>query len=104
MFCNIRTTTDKKEIAYKLSKKLLENNYSPCIQIMNSIESQYLWKGKIRSTQEYRIDIKTLENLSEKVIMLIESIHNYEIPEIIKQSISVKNNKYKEWFLENTKK
>ena len=104
MFCNITTTTNEKKIVDKLSKELLENNYSPCIQVTNSLESRYFWEGKIQSTQEYKIDIKTLESLSEKVVMLIKSIHNYEIPEIIKQPISIENKDYEEWVLLNTKK
>ena len=104
MFCNITTTTNKKHIVDKLSKILLEKNYSPCIQVTNPVESQYFWKGEIQSTREYKVDIKTLDSLSEKVILLIKSIHNYKVPEIIKTPITIKNKDYEEWMIENTKK
>ena len=104
MFCSITTTTNKKEILDRLSEELLEKNYSPCIQITNPVESRYLWDGKIEFSKEYKIDIKTLDSLSEKVVMLIKSIHNYEVPEIIKQSIIIENKDYEDWALQNIKK
>ena len=104
MFCNITTSTDQKKIAKKISRELLEKKYSPCVQITSPVESQYIWDGKIKSTEEYKIDIKTLNDLSEKVMILIKSIHNYEVPEIIKNPITIENKGYKNWVLENTKK
>ena len=104
MFCNITTTTNKKQIADKLSEELLKNNYSPCIQVVNPVESQYLWNGKVKSSQEYKIDIKTLDVLVDKVVLMIKTIHNYKVPEIIKTPITIKNKDYEEWMIENTKK
>ena len=51
-------------IADKLSKKLLENNYSPCIQITGPVESQYIWDGKIKSIEEYNKKIKITLTIS----------------------------------------
>ncbi len=99
MFCKIITTTDKKHIPEKLSNELLKNNYSPCIQITNPIESKYYWDGQIKSIEEYKIDIKTLNNLSDKVISLIKKIHNYKTPQIITQQLEIKDKEYKEWIL-----
>ena len=104
MFCKITTTTDKKDIVDKLSKTLLEKKYSPCIQVTNPIKSQYFWDGKINSASEYRIDIKTLESLSNQVITLIKSLHNYKVPEITSSLITIKNKEYEKWLLENTKR
>ena len=75
MFWNITTTTNKKQIVDKLSKELLKNNYSPCIQVTNSVESQYLWNGKVKSSQEYKIDIKNLDILVDKIVLMIKAIH-----------------------------
>ena len=104
MFCKITTTTDKKEVVNKISKHLLEKKYSPCIQITEPIESKYIWDGKIKSTKEYKLDIKTLETLSDEIIRLIKSIHNYKVPEIIKHSITIENKEYEEWAINNIKK
>ena len=48
--------------------------------------------------------IKTLDSLVDKVVLLIKSIHNYKIPEIIKKPISIENKDYEEWMLLNIKK
>ena len=104
MFCKITTTTDQKDIAEKLSTQILDLNYSPCIQISDPVLSQYIWDGEKSVSKEYKIDIKTLDALSERVVSLIKSIHNYDIPEIIKTSISIENEDYKNWMLSNIKK
>ncbi|MBI44781.1 MAG: divalent-cation tolerance protein CutA [Candidatus Marinimicrobia bacterium] len=104
MFCKITTTTDKKDIAEKLSTQILESNCSPCVQISDSVLSYYIWNGEKSVSKEYKVDIKTLDSLSERVTSLIKSIHNYDTPEIIKTSISIENKDYKNWMLSNIEK
>ena len=104
MFCNIITTTNKKKILEEVSKELLSKGYSSCIQITGPLESRYFWDGVIKTTKEYKLTIKTLDALAEKVVILIKSIHNYEVPEIIKQPIVIENKDYEKWMLTNIKK
>jgi len=101
MYCKITTTTDSKLIAEKISKKIINLKYSPCIQINNGITSVYTWEKKINKISEYKIDIKTIDKYSKDIINIIKSIHNYEIPEIIKSKIDLENKDYEEWFLKN---
>ena len=104
MYCKITTTTNNKEIAEKISKKIIELKYSPCIQINNNINSIYTWNNKIEKSIEYELIIKTIDKHSIEVINIIQSLHNYKIPEIAKFHISLENKTYEKWFLENVKK
>jgi len=102
MYYKIITTTDNKKIANKISKKIIELKYSPCVQI-NSIDSIYRWEENIKKSKEYNLTIKTIDKNVKKVVNIIESLHNYNIPEIITSNISIENSDYKKWFLENSK-
>ena len=103
MYYTITTTTDNKEIADKISKKIVELEYSPCVQIINNVHSVYRWNNKIEKSLEYKLSIKTTDKYTKEIIKIIHSLHNYEIPEIIKSNISLENPDYQKWFLENIK-
>ena len=99
MFCTIVTTTNNKTVAKDLSKYILDKKISPCVQMYN-ITSSFMWDDKITSELEYKIEIKTIEANENKVIRAIEKFHNYDIPEIVKIPLDIKNESYKSWFLE----
>ena len=103
MYYNITTTTDNKEIADEISKKIIELKYSPCVQIINNVHSIYRWNNKIKESSEYKLSIKTIDKYTKEIIKIIRSLHNYEIPEIIKSNIFLENPDYQKWFLENIK-
>ena len=98
----IITTTDSKIVVNNITKKLLENNYSPCIQVIPKILSTYKWKNKIVKSDEILILIKTNHNNLNKCKEIILYYHNYEIPEIISGDYDILNKEYKEWFLDNS--
>ena len=50
MYYEIITTTDNKEVADKISKKIIESEYSPCVQIINNMHSVYRWNNKIEES------------------------------------------------------
>ena len=94
----IETTTDDEIVAKSISNELLNNNLSSCVQIINNINSNYIWKNKQVSSNEILIRIKTSFKLCEKVIELIKKLHNYDIPELISYNFNINSNKYKQWF------
>ena len=50
MYSIIETTTDDIEIAKSISNKLISENLSPCIQIVENIHSLFVWNGKVNDT------------------------------------------------------
>ena len=104
MFCTIITTTNDKTVVENLSKYILKNNLSPCVQVYSNVKSQFIWKNNISNEYEYKIEIKTIESYEKKIIDIIEKIHNYKVPEIVKLSLEIKNERYKKWFLSSINK
>ena len=74
MYYEITTTTDNKEIAGKISKKIIELKYSPCVQISNNIHSLYRWNNKIEKSIEYKLVIKTISKHTKEIIKIIQVI------------------------------
>tara|TARA_Y100000994_G_scaffold228410_1_gene212662 strand:+ start:326 stop:634 length:309 start_codon:yes stop_codon:yes gene_type:complete len=102
MYIKIETTAKDKNNAREISKKIVDSQYSPCVQI-NKIHSLYLWNG-IKESKEYKIVIKTTENHFKEIIGIIKSISDYDVPEIIKSKFSIDEKDYENWFLKNIKK
>ena len=94
-----RTTTDDKEIAENICFNMLSKGYSPCASYMK-IKSNYKWNEKNICSNEYQIEIKTINKYSDAVVKLIKKLNNYEIPQIISNNITLHNEEYKKWYLE----
>jgi len=94
----ILTTISNLEEAKSLSRKMVENDLSPCIQLIPQITSIYKWKEKIYDESETLVLIKVLKNNELKVKQFIEENHSYKIPEIISINANILNENYSKWF------
>ena len=101
MFNIIETTTNDIKIANLISKTLLNNQLSPCVQIIKNVNSSYIWKNKVISDSEVIIRIKSNSNNFDKITNLINRLHNYDNPELIYYKFNFLTNEYKDWFTEN---
>ena len=101
MFRIIETTTDQLMVAEKISQSIISSKLAPCIQIIDSVKSNYIWKDTIESSNEYIIKIKTVENHINKISSIIKEESNYDVPEIISYDFMIEDEGYEKWFNEN---
>jgi periplasmic divalent cation tolerance protein len=96
LYCIIISTTSTQEEADKIAAVLLENRVASCVQ-MSQIISQYHWKGRIESSKEIKLLIKTKDSLYPRVESLIKENHSYEVPQIVKIPINTGLPEYLDW-------
>lgn len=96
----VHTTLPTQEEAFRLSESLLASHRCACIHIV-PIESLYMWKGEIHRDKEFRLEIKTLDSLYAELCDTIRRNHPYDVPEIVKISLSDADDTYEAW-VENT--
>lgn len=101
-FCTILTTCETRINAVKIAKHLIKNKLCACVNIIDSIQSFYMWEDKLQESGEFLLIIKTQKILFEKVKNAILSIHEYKIPEIISLDIEKGHQDYLNWVLNNT--
>ncbi len=89
------TTEKDKGTADRLAKILLNEKLAGCISHFE-VNSSYLWHGSIEESKEVKMIIKTRQGNLRKLISRIESMHSYEVPELIYFS-AVTSEKYLEW-------
>jgi len=100
-FIQVMVTTETPEQARALARRLVEEKLAACVQILDSVESTYRWKGKVENARECLCLIKTRENLFGKVEAAIKALHSYETPEIIAVPVWDGSKEYLQWLDES---
>ena len=97
MYSIVYITTSGVIESKAIAKKLLENKLATCINIIPSIESMYLWNGKIEEDSESIMVVKTKSLLVEELIKMVENIHSYETPCILEITLNNGSTNYLKW-------
>ncbi|MCF7877315.1 MAG: divalent-cation tolerance protein CutA [Candidatus Omnitrophica bacterium] len=92
--------TAPKKDAKKVAKKLLNKHLCGCVNIIDSVESLFLWHGKIDREKESLLIVKTVDSLFGKLEEEILRIHPYDVPEIISFKLNNVSKPYAGWFKE----
>jgi periplasmic divalent cation tolerance protein len=96
-YIQVFTTTDTKENARQIAKKVVEKNLAACAQIIGPILSIFWWKNNINEEEEWLIIIKSKKNLYDDLEHAIMKVHKYEIPEILAVPVLAGAKSYLEW-------
>ncbi len=100
----IQTTTDSIKIAESISELLVNNNASPCVQIISNVKSVYQWKDKVEHSNEILLLIKIIPEKIQQCKDIILKHHNYDVPELIVLDGEIIKDDYASWFNENCRK
>ena len=96
-FIQVITTTDQKEDAERIARRLVETRLAACVQIMGPVTSIYRWKGKIETAGEWLCLIKSRQENYGAIERTIRSLHPYEIPEIMAVPVMAGSRDYLDW-------
>jgi periplasmic divalent cation tolerance protein len=99
--CLVLCTCPDQTTARKLADKLVEKQLAACVNIISGLESIYRWQGNIEHDQELLLLIKTRQQAVEQVSREIQTLHPYELPEIIAVPIVAGLNSYLQWIENN---
>lgn len=99
--CMITTTTDTKENADIITEALLKKHLVACVQFID-IESSYSWQGKVVTSKELQLQMKTKTSFFHQIKDEIEKLHTYDVPEIVMVPLLDANVSYLKWINEET--
>jgi periplasmic divalent cation tolerance protein len=103
-YIQVLMTVETRDDAEKIANALLDKRLAGCVQTIGPIISQYWWKGKKESSEEWLCLIKTRRTLYEELEQTIKQLHKYEVPEIIALPIVAGSYDYLEWLRKELKK
>ena len=90
------TAPNRKE-AEQIAKKLLDKKLIACANVINNVNSYFVWKNKVQNSKEIIICGKTTSKNQTKIIKAVKSIHSYEVPCIIFFDIKNGNKDFLKW-------
>lgn len=88
--------------AENIAKLLLEHRKAACVNVVPRVDSLFWWEGKVDSSQEALLIIKTRAVLMKEVIDLVKQAHSYTTPEVIALPIVAGSEDYLKWLAEET--
>lgn len=95
-YCIISTTVSSQDQADSIASILLEAHLVACVQ-QHKIQSQYHWQNKLVRDDEIILQMKTKTIHFDTVKEHIQSLHTYDVPEIIMTPIVNANEAYLAW-------
>ena len=66
-----------------LAKQLVEEHLAACVNIIPSVRSIYVWKGKVEDEQESTLLIKVSADRVHALRERIVALHSYETVEVL---------------------
>ena len=97
------TAPDDKS-ASLIAKEVVEKRVAACAQVLPEMTSYYWWEGKLESSTERMIIIKTTSDNLTELTTLIEKIHPYDVPEVVALEIRGGAEKYLRWVENETRR
>ncbi len=101
-FSIVLVTTPDLKTARSLARAALAARLIACANLVPKIESHYRWQGKIESSQEVLLILKTTKSRLNALERLVLARHPYDTPEFLVLPLSAGSAKYLEWLAVNS--
>jgi periplasmic divalent cation tolerance protein len=100
----VMTNVPDASVATVLARHLVANKLAACVNLLPGVQSIYRWQGAIEAANEITMIIKTTQARYLELETAIQTLHPYQVPEIIALPISGGFPPYLDWIAQETKK
>lgn len=92
------------DTAQALARRLVGEKLAACANILPGVQSIYRWQGQVEEAGEVTVLIKTMRSRYAAVEEAIQSMHPYDLPEVIALPVVAALPAYLAWLQGETKK
>lgn len=100
----IYMTVGNKDEAKKIGKELVASKLAACVNILDNMNSFYLWDGEMQEDTEVVMVAKTTEDRIPDLVEKVKSMHSYDCPCIVSLPVSGGHQPFLDWIGEQVKK
>jgi len=93
----VLTTAATHEDAVRLGRTLVEERLAACATLLPGVESIYRWQGKIETSSETLLLIKTESDRLAALESRLREIHSYQTPEFLVLEVESGSHPYLAW-------
>ena len=87
--------------AERAGRSIVEQRLAACVNILPGVQSIYRWQGKVDSTGEVLMLIKTRADLVPEVETTIAGLHSYQVPEFLVLPVFGGSHAYLAWLTDS---
>lgn len=98
----IYVTASDQEEAFHIGQVLVEERLVACVNIFGATTAMYWWEGKVETSPEVALVLKTRAELVDAVTEKINIIHSYDCPCIVALPITGGDVKFLNWLKTET--
>ncbi len=95
-------TAGSQAEAEKIARRLVEEKFAACVNIIPGAVSVFRWEGKVNQENEVLLIVKSVAELLEKVVDRVKQLHSYQVPEVIALPIIGGAPDYLKWLREES--
>jgi len=99
----IYMTVGSKEEARKIGKALVTAGLAACVNILDNMNSFYVWQGELQDDTEVVMIAKTTEDRVAQLIKKVESLHSYDCPCIVSLPVTGGHQPFLDWIATEVK-
>lgn len=88
--------------AHTIAERLVEQRLAACATLLPGARSVYHWQGKVESAEETLLMIKTHGTRYAALEAAIQTLHPYEVPEVLAVEVTDGVAPYLDWVREST--
>ncbi len=92
----VLVTAPSQDEARAIAHHLVENKLAACVTLL-PVTSIYVWDEQVQQDQEWQLIIKTEQRHFAELATQIQTVHSYEVPEIIALPIIAGSQPYLNW-------
>src|ERR1700719_1144541 len=88
--------------ARRIARVVVEARLAACVSVvLNPVESVYRWKGKVESSREYLLIMKSTTRRLSELERMVRRMHSYDVPEFLVLPVVSGSREYLRWLVEN---
>ena len=93
----IYMTAGNKAEAKKIGKELVASRLAACVNILDNMNSVYMWEGEIQDDSEVVLIAKTTQARVPELVEKVKSIHSYDCPCIVSLPVLDGHKPFLDW-------
>ncbi len=97
----VLTTASNLDEAGRLGRMLVEERLAACATLIPAVESIYSWKGKLETSSEAMLLLKTGSEQLAALEARLHQLHSYETPEFLVLPVEAGSSAYLAWMFGN---
>lgn len=99
----IYMTAGSRAEARNIGRELVASKLAACVNIIEDMNSIYMWDGKVQDETEVVMIAKTTDDRMPQLVEKVKALHSYECPCIVAIPASGGNPAFLEWIAQAVK-